>query len=87
MRRRHLDDNQRQMVAARIATLRLGDNQHASIEAPSQSDAASLLNVSRSGVQRAREVIDHGTPELVAAVDRGEVAVSTAADVASLPPH
>ncbi len=66
-------------------TLPQGSNQHASIEAPSQVEAAERLNVSRSSVQRAREVLDHGSPELVSAVERGRVSVSAAADVAGLP--
>jgi ParB-like chromosome segregation protein Spo0J len=85
LKRRHLDESQRAMVAARLATLPKGANQHASIEAPSQNNAADLLNVSRSGVQRARKVKENGTPELVAAVDRGEVSVSAAAEVATQP--
>jgi hypothetical protein len=42
-----------------------------------------LLNVSRSGVQRALEVIDKGAPELIQAVDRGDIAVSVAAGLAT----
>lgn len=83
--RRHLDESQRAIAAAKIAVLQRGDNQHASIEAPSQAKAATLLNVSRSGVQRAREVLTDGTPELVKAVEAGRVSVSAAADVATLP--
>ena len=83
--RRHLDESQRAIAAAKIAVLQRGDNQHASIEAPSQAKAATLLNVSRSGVQRAREVLNEGTPELVKAVEAGRVSVSAAADVATLP--
>jgi ParB-like chromosome segregation protein Spo0J len=79
LHRRHLNESQRAMVAAKLAKLPVGSNQHASIEAPSQEIAAELLNVSRSAVQRAAKVRDHGTPELVAAVERGEVAVSRAA--------
>jgi N6-adenosine-specific RNA methylase IME4/ParB-like chromosome segregation protein Spo0J len=85
LRRRHLDESQRAMVAAKLATLRRGDNQHAQICAPSQEKAAELLNVSRRTVQHAREVQDHGTPELVQAVERGAVSVSAAADIASQP--
>ena len=44
-----------------------------------------MLNVSRSGAQRARAVIDEAVPELAAAVDRGKVSVSAAAEVARLP--
>jgi len=39
------------MVAAKLAKMERGDNQHAQIFAPSQSDAADLLNVSRRAVQ------------------------------------
>jgi ParB family chromosome partitioning protein len=78
LHRRHLDASQRAMVAGKIATLERGANQHASIEAPSQTAAAELLNVSRPSVQRARQVIDSGAPELVQAVERGDVAVSAA---------
>lgn len=73
LHRRHLSASQRAMVAAKLATLPKGANQHASIEAPSQADAADLLNVSRPSVQRAREVRDRGVPELQRAVERDEV--------------
>jgi N6-adenosine-specific RNA methylase IME4/ParB-like chromosome segregation protein Spo0J len=85
LRRRHLDESQRAMVAAKLATLKRGDNQHAQICAPSQERAAELLNVSRRTVQHAREVQEHGTPDLVHVVERGEVSVSAAADIASQP--
>ena len=85
LHRRHLTESQRAMVATKLATLANGSNQHAQICAPSQEHAAELLKVSRRSVQHARAVVDHGTPELVAAVDQGEVAVSTAADLARLP--
>jgi N6-adenosine-specific RNA methylase IME4/ParB-like chromosome segregation protein Spo0J len=83
--RRHLDESQRAMCAARLATLKRGSNQHsvegAHICAPSQGEAATRLLVSRRLVQRAREVLDSGEPELVRAVDRGAIAVSLAADL------
>jgi hypothetical protein len=61
------------MAAARIATIKKGENQHAPIGAPSRSDAAESLNVGRSSVQRARKVLDHGSKELQRAVDSGQV--------------
>jgi ParB-like chromosome segregation protein Spo0J len=85
LNRRHLNESQRAMVAAKVATLKRGDNQHAPIGATSQTDAAELLNVARRSVQRAADVRDHGAPELQQAVERGKVSVSTAADVATLP--
>ncbi len=80
--RRHLNESQRAMAAAKIATLTLGANQHqegAQIQAPSQSNAATMLNVGRSSVQAARKVIDRGTDELKHAVESGKIAVSAAA--------
>lgn len=81
LHRRHLDESQRAMVAARIANLNDGQRadhaQAASNEAPvTQSRSAEMLNVSRSAVQRAKQVITEGAPELVQAVERGEVTVS-----------
>ena len=87
LHRRHLDESQRAIVAARLANLPHGVRADASIDASAvtQRQAAELLNVSRPSVQRAREVLDHGAPELVAAVERGEVSVSAAASVAQAP--
>lgn len=89
------------MVAAKIASLpkganqhssndlptQKGANQHASNDAPSQDKAAALLNVGRASVQRAREVQEKGAPELVAAVERGDISVSKAASIAEAPPE
>ena len=72
LHRRHLSESQRALVAAKIANMPQGARTDlASIEATSQPRAAELLNVGRASVQRAREVIDRGAPELVAAVLRG----------------
>jgi len=87
------------MVAAKLANL--GDGQRADLKARSanwrtsdyeeretpitQSDAAGLLNVSERAIQRAKVVQDKGDPELVAKVERNEVSVSAAADIATLP--
>lgn len=74
------------MVAAKLATLAHGQKKaDAPIGASTQADAAELLNVSRRAVQRAAVVQDEGAPELIAAVERGDVAVSAAAQVAALP--
>jgi hypothetical protein len=83
--RRHLDESQRAMAAAKLATLSRGANQHAQIRAPSQSEMADALNVSRTSVQSAKRVLNDGVPELVQAVERGEKSVSAAAEIAKLP--
>lgn len=83
LRRRHLSESQRAMVAAKLATLKLGDNQHS--EGLPIGRSSELLNVGERTVARAREVQEHGTPELVHAVEQGVVSVSAAADIATQP--
>lgn len=86
LHRRHLDESQRALVAARIATLPQGARTDlGSIDLRSQPEASELLNVSVPSVKRARVVLDHGAPELVRAVEQRRVAVSTAATLASVP--
>jgi N6-adenosine-specific RNA methylase IME4 len=85
LRRRHLTESQRAMVAARIATLPHGANQHS--EGPSIEGASRLLNVGHASVERAKLVQREGAPELVQAVDRGDVKVSVAADIATVSPQ
>jgi N6-adenosine-specific RNA methylase IME4 len=85
LRRRHLDESQRAMVAAKLATLKPGDNQYHPKEGPSIEEASRLLNVGHASVERGKIVQRDGASELVQAVERGEVSVSAAADVATLP--
>ena len=88
LHRRHLTESQRATVAARLETADRGRphkdaNWH---DLPvTRDDAAKLLNVGVRSVARAAKVLQDGIPELVAAVDQGEVAVSAAADLARLP--
>jgi ParB-like chromosome segregation protein Spo0J len=84
LRRRHLSESQRAMVAGRLATLR--DGQRADlVEGLPIGRASELLNVGERSVARARQVQEHGSPELIHAVEQGTVSVSAAADVATLP--
>lgn len=79
LHRRHLNESQRAMVAARIATLGEGrPEKTAQGCAVSQTGAAALLNVSRRSVQSARQVIERA-PDLAPAVERGEITVTEAA--------
>jgi hypothetical protein len=50
-----------------------------------QAAAAAALNISKRSVQFARVVLDHGTPELIKAVEQGLLPVSTAARTAKPP--
>lgn len=85
LRRRHLTESQRAMVATKIADLPPGGSQmrkfaHLTQEkAYSQQEAADLLGVSRRSVQNARTVITHGAANVQKAVERGEARVSAAA--------
>lgn len=94
LHRRHLTESQRAAVAAKLANIGHGGaerfsqdaNLHLGEAAPvSLGQAAEMLAVSRRSVATAKTVLDHGAPELMAAVDRGEIAVSAAAAVSELP--
>jgi hypothetical protein len=68
------------MVAAKLANLHLGGNQHS--EDTSIEGASALLNVGRASVERAKAVQREAVPEIVKAVEQGEVSVSAAAQFA-----
>lgn len=77
-----MSESQRAMVAGRIANIQRGEVGGGYNHAEGQirlSDAAELLNISRTGVVAAKTVLRDGTPEEIAAVESGEVAVSTIA--------
>lgn len=83
LRRRHLDESQRALVASRIASYDSPGRpaKNAPIGANiSQADAAKLLNVSRQSVSRATKVQKEGVNELVERVESGEMSVAAAAD-------
>ena len=85
LRRRHLNEGQRAWVASKIEQFRHGGIRQDANWQVDRAKAAEMLNVSERTVARAAIVRDHGTPELQDKVARGEVAPSTAADVARLP--
>jgi hypothetical protein len=70
------------MVAAKLANLDVGGNQHS--EGTSIEGAANLLHVGRASVERAKAVRRSATPEVVAAVEQGHLALSVAAKLATL---
>jgi len=103
LRRRHLDESQRGMVAAKLANLSQGrpedlhkkaanlpllssateDNHHS--PSLSQAQAAEMLNVSERTVRDAKKVQREAAPEVVKAVDTGELTVSAALPLTTLP--
>ena len=76
LHRRHLTESQRAMVAARLADLQRGANQHS--EGLPIGRAAELVNVSQRSVARAKEVLRQGSPALLEDVTSGKVTVSAA---------
>ena len=91
LHRRHLDESQRAMVAAEIANLSHGGDRtseqtaNLQLEAVSRKQAADMLNVSERSVNTAKKVQKDAAPELVDQVKHGNVSVSAAAEVSSLP--
>lgn len=87
LKRRHLNESQRAMVAAKIANMERGrpDLNTASAVLLSQSEASKLLNVSTDSISRAAKVQKHGIPELAEQVKSGDMSVTKAARIASLP--
>jgi len=87
IRRRHLNESQRAIVAARLAELGHGGNRRSSgrTAARTQADAAKLLNVGERTVREAKAVLDRAVPELLQAVERGDVTVNAAAELAKRP--
>jgi hypothetical protein len=79
-----MTESQRAMVAASLANLGRGANQHTQICGTSQSKAAELLNVSERSIQTANKVKTEGVPELIQAVQSGVVSVSAAANIAAI---
>ena len=82
LRRRHLNETQRGLVAARLANMQRGGKEanpsNGGIALVSQKEAAKLLNVSPKTVERSVKLIKGGVPELVTAAEQGKVKVSKA---------
>lgn len=96
LHRRHLNESQRGMVGAKVAKMKRGNptgaNQYQKgngrilpVPKVSNRQAAEMLNISQDPVKKGKVVLKQGVPELVQAVESGEVSVSAAAEVARLP--
>jgi ParB-like chromosome segregation protein Spo0J len=77
VQRRHLNESQRAIIAAEIANLQKGANQHTIVGSSIDlSTAAKMLNVGEASVKRARKVFDKAAPEIVEQVRQGKTRVS-----------
>lgn len=79
LKRRHLNESQRAMVAASLANLSKGrPKENAGIPAVSQPEAAKMLSVSRDSVQTAAKVEREAPVEVVEAVKTGVMSLNLA---------
>jgi hypothetical protein len=74
--RRHLTDAQRALVGARLCNLPLGANQYS--EGMPAGTAAQALGVGVRSIQRAKNILARGIPELGKAVEDGTITLSAA---------
>ncbi len=85
--RRHLTESQRAIVAARLANLKRGSNQHEEkvdgqiCTSTSVDSAATLLSVSPRSVKSARKLLAEGTDVVVRAVESGGLSLNAAQQV------
>jgi hypothetical protein len=92
LKRRHLNESQRALIAAKLANIAHGGNRRSvqaenlPLESVKQATAAALLSVSARSIRHAGVVQKHGTPELIRDVEQGKVSVSAAAKQAKPPP-
>lgn len=82
--RRQLNESQRAMVALRLSTFRRPGRPVKSRRSAelSAKEASHLMNVGERTVQRAGIVTSKGVPELVRAVDAGDITIDAAAELA-----
>lgn len=91
LHRRHLTYEQRVIIGAKMATMQHGgDRKSEEIKGPNGplkiDDVAKAMDVSPMSVKRGKAVLEHGSDELVNAVESGEVSVSRAAEIAKTTP-
>jgi hypothetical protein len=74
------------MVAATVAKVKRGDNQHTpGAAAVDTAKAAKMLNVSEKSVTRARALVNKGSPELQELVRKGEAKLGAVHEVLDKP--
>lgn len=88
-KRRHMNESQRAMVAAKLATMKQGrppkdGKETGKFAGLSQDQAATQMGVGERSVRDARKVLEKGHEELKKAVERGQIPVSGASKVSML---
>ncbi|WP_316165377.1 MULTISPECIES: MT-A70 family methyltransferase [unclassified Bradyrhizobium] len=89
LKRRQLDESQRAIIAGRLANMRQGQRTDlepsANLQKVSTAAAAEAVNVSERSAAAGRKVVQSALPEVVAAVERGQIKVSVAEQIAAQP--
>ena len=89
LHRRHLTTSQRAMVAARVATLKHGTNQHRKEEGQKRPstiiEAADQLSVGSRTIRRAKRLLKDGHPDIINEVEAGSLSVHKALEVSKYP--
>ena len=86
LKRRHLNESQRAIIATEVATLGRGRPSNNAAQAVfTQADAAKKFRISPDSLQRARVVLQHAEQEIVTAVKDGILPVKVAAAIAKQP--
>ena len=90
LKRRHLTESQKAMIASELATMERGQPEKKSANLRntfvSQPEAAEMLNVSTRSVQTAKKVAEMADENVVQAVKEGKVSINAARTLAELPP-
>lgn len=87
LHRRHLTEGQRAMIASKVATMKQGARTDLSpIGGMSQAEAAKALSVGKRSVERAVQISAKAEPEVVAAVQTGDMSLNEASKVVQLRP-
>ena len=84
LHRRNMNESQRAMTAARVVS-HTNDCANLHVIAITQEESARLMSVARRSLNHAEDVLRHGSPELIRAVDTGLMRVSSAATLARQP--
>jgi hypothetical protein len=84
LHRRHLTESQRALIAARIVTTKLGDNQF-NKPGVTNKQAAAMLGVSEATVKMAKDVAQKATLEIKEKVQKGELRLGAAKEIIKKP--
>ena len=85
LKRRHLNESQRAMIAAALATMPEGRPANNRANLHGKATAAAMLKVSARSVASAKQVIAKAIPAIIEAVRSGQMPVSQADQVSRLP--